>query len=275
MKKLIKSYYPMFFSISYMFMLSFLMKGQTNNFIALKDGLLMLIFTLLIVGGLFAQMIAFIIHAARNNDLKNKVLWAFGIYFLNIFIMPYYNLKHIMKEKKVKLEMIVFALLMVASIIFGIDLASKPFSEKTILFNEKYGIQLELLGTYKETDMEDYDMYASDLERDITVVTNVYTSLDDISAEEIHNSTFENISDTANDVKEIRNYDEVFEDRIVSTKTYIGETEGFEFLWDVSTIEFVEQDRIVSVVSICFANMEQEVEREFKDIVSSVKYIEE
>lgn len=275
MKKILKSYYPMFFSVSYMFLLSFLTKGTTNNFIALKDGLLMLIFTLLIVGGLFAQMIGFIIHAAKNKDLKNKVLWAFGIYFLNIFIMPYYNLKHIMKEKKVALEMVVFTLLMVASIIFGIDLASKPLSDKTIVSNQEYGIQIEFLGTYKENELEDYDLYANDYERDISVGAYVYTSLDDVSIEEIHNSTFENISGYANDVKEIRNYDETFDDRIISSKTYIGEMDGYEFIWNISTVEFTEYDRIVNVVAATHSSLDETVEEEFKNIVSSVKLLEE
>lgn len=275
MKKLIKSYYPMFFSISYMFLLSFLMKGQTNNFIALKDGLLMLIFTLLIVGGLFAQMIGFIVHAARNNDLKNKVLWAFGIYFLNIFIMPYYNLKHVMKEKKVALEMVIFTLLMVASIIFGIDLASKPLSDKTVVSNQEYGIQMEFLGTYKENELEDYDLYANDYERDISIGAYVYTSLDDISTEEIHNSSFENIKDSANNVKEIRNYDSATEEKIISSKTYIGEMDGYEFIWNISTVEFTEYDRIVNVVAATHSSLDETIEEEFKNVVESVKYIEE
>ena len=42
--------------------------------------------------------------------------------------------------------MVVFTLLMVASIIFGIDLASKPLSDKTIVSNEEYGIQMEFSG---------------------------------------------------------------------------------------------------------------------------------
>ena len=275
MKKLIKSYYPMFFSISYMFLLSFLMKGQTNNFIALKDGLLMLIFTLLIVGGLFAQMIGFIVHASRNNDLKNKVLWAFGIYFLNIFIMPYYNLKHVMKAKKVALEMVVFTLLMVASIIFGIDLASKPLSDKTVVSNQEYGIQMEFLGTYKENELEDYDLYANDYERDISIGAYVYTSLDDISTEEIHNSSFENIKDSANNVKEIRNYDSATEEKIISSKTYIGEMDGYEFIWNISTVEFTEYDRIVNVVAATHSSLDETIEEEFKNVVESVKYIEE
>lgn len=275
MKKIIKSYYPMLFSILYMFLLSFMTEGTTNNFVALKDGLLMLIFILIVVVGIFVQMVGFIIHAAKNKNLKNKVLWALLIYFLNIFIMPYYNLKHVMKEKKVALEMIVFVLLMISAIIFGIELGSKPLSDKTIISNQDYGIQMEFLGTYKEKELDDYDLYANDYERDISVGAYVYTSLDDVSTEEIHNSNFENINGSANNVKEIRNYDNRLDDKIISSKTYTGEMDGYEFIWNISTVEFTEYDRIVNVVAVTHSSLDETVEKEFMDIVESIKYIGE
>jgi len=80
-------------------------------------GLIVCILTILLVIGIWAEIIGFIIHAVKNKELKNNGLWVALIYFFNIFIIPYYNLKYVFKEKKLKLKMTIFSVLIVSIIV--------------------------------------------------------------------------------------------------------------------------------------------------------------
>ena len=103
MKKFIKSYYPLFFTSIYMFMLSFSMTitileptSTSANFEFLAG--LILGLTLISVIGIFVMMISYMIHAAKSLKGSDIAIWIVLIWFANVFIMPYYNFKFIQKR---------------------------------------------------------------------------------------------------------------------------------------------------------------------------------
>ena len=111
----IKKYYPMVISLIFVSTYSLIAGAVTiNNFD--ESNVILLIPLVLSVVGIWAEIIGFIIHAAKNKGPKNNVLWAFLIYFFNIFIIPYYNLKYFFNEKKITSKMIVFIILLLLSV---------------------------------------------------------------------------------------------------------------------------------------------------------------
>ena len=111
----IKKYYPMLISIVFLSTYSLTVGAVLiDNFDESNTIILAPLF--LSTVGIWAEIIGFIIHAAKNKELKNNVLWAFLIYFFNIFIIPYYHLKYIVKEKKIISKMIIFIVLLLLSV---------------------------------------------------------------------------------------------------------------------------------------------------------------
>ena len=112
----IKKYYPMILSILYFVFLTlfvlelvFFEKGyfvfSNFMFINIFASLYILLTIFLII-----ETIGFIIHAAKSNN----GIWALWIYLFGILIMPYYNLKYVIKQEENTIPIIVF----VFSIVF-------------------------------------------------------------------------------------------------------------------------------------------------------------
>ena len=119
----IKKYYPMVISILFMVIYSLFIGAVLfeNVYILENDFQLMellVVMTFLIVAALWAEIIGFMIHAAKNHN----VIWCLWIYIFNAFIIPYYNLKYVVKSEKNKVPMIVFICLLICSLIIGLGL---------------------------------------------------------------------------------------------------------------------------------------------------------
>ena len=111
----IKKYYPMIISIVFVSTCSLTVGAiLIDNFD--ESNAIILVPLFLSIVGILVEIIGFIIHVTKNKGLKNNVLWAFLIYFFNIFIIPYYHLKYIVKEKKIISKMIVFIILLLLSV---------------------------------------------------------------------------------------------------------------------------------------------------------------
>ena len=87
----------MFFSVLLSFILGFVFKGTLVNFNNYSDKTLWVFvgLTLFMVIAIWAEIIGFIIHAAKNKSLDNRVGWSFLIYFFNfhnLIIIKFYTL---------------------------------------------------------------------------------------------------------------------------------------------------------------------------------------
>lgn len=126
MKKIVKLYYPIIISSLFMFILSLLVSSVFNGGALINEtnfGIIMVFITFILVIALWAEIIGFIIHVVKS-DIKDKILWALLIYFLNLFVIPYYNIKYIVKENNVKKYTIIYIVLMIIGIISGIFLST-------------------------------------------------------------------------------------------------------------------------------------------------------
>lgn len=119
----IKKYYPMLISILFHFICSlYISTTFSGNDYLFSDSpvtnLLAILFLLLYVV-IFVEMIGFIIHAAKNNN----GMWGLWIYLFNVLIIPYYNLKYVIKEEKINNKMIVYVFLLIYSMIIGVGVS--------------------------------------------------------------------------------------------------------------------------------------------------------
>ncbi len=114
----IKKYYPMITAMLFMFIYSALFCMMITEKVDLIDnafiGMILLLFVFVTVIAVLVEMVVFMVHAFKNNN----VLWGILIYFFNVFVIPYYNIKYIVKENKI--NVILMVVLYVLSTILGV-----------------------------------------------------------------------------------------------------------------------------------------------------------
>ena len=84
-----------------------------------------LLIEVIMVAGIFAEMIFYMIKAAQREKKKNKGLCMVGIYMLNIFYIPCFALKHIHKDSKATVKNIAYVIVSIALFIAFYILAFK------------------------------------------------------------------------------------------------------------------------------------------------------
>lgn len=93
----IYKYYPIITAMLFMFVYSALFCMMITERIDLIDNAFIRMILLLFVTviAVLVEMVVFMVYAFKNN-----VLWGILIYFFNVFIIPYYTIKYIVKENK-------------------------------------------------------------------------------------------------------------------------------------------------------------------------------
>ena len=123
MKNFMKKYWTHIFNISvfaYLIFIFTLFTNDTKNESPDNSAVFfitLLLIELILVIGVWAEIIYFIIKAAKNKELKNKGLHIAGIYFLNMFYIPCFCLKHVHKDSKVTVKNIIYVLVSVSMFI--------------------------------------------------------------------------------------------------------------------------------------------------------------
>lgn len=116
MKNLLKKYWSHIFNIIYLVFIDtfigFCIIG-INNYDTMDEVsfgimLFLLLIELILTFAVLGEMIYAIIKAAKNENLENKALHIVAIYFLNLFYIPCFLLKHVSKEENVKVKNIVY-----------------------------------------------------------------------------------------------------------------------------------------------------------------------
>ena len=73
--------------------------------------LLFLLVELVLTFTILGEMIYAIVKAAQDKELSNKALHIIGLYFLNIFYVPCFLLKHVSREEKVAAKNTVYLII--------------------------------------------------------------------------------------------------------------------------------------------------------------------
>ena len=278
MKNFIKKYWVSIVSI-----LFFGLYGMLIGMIFSSDalftndaiGIPAVIVTMILVFAIYGAMIYLIIHAANNKNIKNKMLWCFGIYFLNVFIMPYYYLKHILGEKKLKVKMLIFAAisLFVFAGCMSISIIADASYSGGPLYIVEDDIKITFPSGYRETNVGEYDFYAKDRKRNINFGGFIYDEDDNDIVDAIMSSRDNWIRTTREDVVELRGYKEETFDKVIDTKIYIATNKGVKNIYYISTVEFKNSSVFVNTLGVNLYEDDLDYQDEFKEILRNMEYI--
>lgn len=262
MVKFLKKYIPMIISILFFFIYSGLIGlvfidpstivESTTNYIVY----MVLMFSIIII--FIIEMIFFIVKAATNKNMKDNALWAVLIYLFNVFIIPYYNFKYVVKSKKIKIDMTIYISLSVIALILGfitpkLILKTDNISIENKLYLEKDDVEFKFVGNYvEEKNIGDYDLYASDYDRLINIGIYIYDEEYDVTLDEIQKLNSEYIQESRENAKLVHAYTKKMDDRNILSEEINAKYEGSLFTYKISTVEFKEYDYILNIIMVTF-----------------------
>lgn len=123
MAKFIKKYWASIlnvFYITYLFIFGFSMEKIADINIY---SMLLIIFAVILTAAVWFEIIYYIVVAALNKKDDDYIIHAVLCYFLNIFYIPYYNLRYLKKDENYKSKTIIylqFYVFIVVATIIGI-----------------------------------------------------------------------------------------------------------------------------------------------------------
>lgn len=278
MKNFFKNYWVSIISILFFGIYGMLMGMIFSSdalFINDAIGVSAVILTFILVISIYGAMIYLIIHAANNKDLKNKILWCLGIYFLNVFIMPYYHLKHVCGEKKLKIKMLIFTAvsLFVFASCMSISIIADSKQKVGPLYIIEDDVKFTFPSSYRETDIGEYDIYAKDRKRNINFGAFIYDEDDNDTVDAIMLNRDKWIKSSREDVVSLRGYKEETFDRVIDTNIYIATHNGVKNIYYISTIEFKQYDVFVNTLAVNLYEDDLDYQDEFKEILRNMEYI--
>lgn len=284
MKNYLKKYIPMIISILFFFIYAGLISivfidmnntiDVSNNFIVYMS----IMFSIIII--FIIEMIYFIVKAATNKNKKDNALWAVLIYLFNVFIIPYYNFKYIVKSKTIKKDMIIYIILAVLALILGgitPTLIFKPTNEveSEIMFLEENNIEFKFVGNYtKENNVGDFDLYAIDYDRIISIGIYIYDEEYDVTFDEIQSLNSDYIKESRKNAKLVNAYTKKYTDRNIASEVITAEDEEAVFTYKISTIEFEKNNYIINIIMVTYEEDYELYKEELDQFLLDIKIVE-
>ena len=278
MKRFFKLYWPMAISFVLFFIYGILLATIkttdvlfNSEFIAIS----LVLLTFLSVIGVWVELIYFMIKAANIKDLKGKVWWCIGIYCLNAFIIPYFNLKYVCKDTKYRLKTLIFTIISIVLFVSGLLItvfASNNLNSNPLVINYKDSFVFTFPGLYQETEVNEYDIYVKDKIRGINFGVFVYDVGDITSADYILKERDSWIKSTRDDVTTFYPYIKDYGDRIVKGNTYYASKDGVRNVYHIYTVTYKETNVMFNCIMVYLYDGNDYYD-ELIDIITKVEYI--
>ena len=188
-------------------------------------------------------LVIYYIRYVVKSDIKHKVLWVILILLFNIFIIPYFYMKHISKEKHLAFNTWLYIIpILLYLFIFGYgtyvynDLYKQKLEEEKIIAETKnYYTTKDTKTTFtfgygytKEEVNDDYDLYVINRDKSISLSVFTYNTIDyeQKTVDEYLNKTIENIKvDKKNFLEYSKKKEIKGEGYLITTIEYEGEAE--------------------------------------------------
>lgn len=234
----------------------------------------LLLIEVLMVFGILAEIIYFIIKAAKNNELENKGLHIAGIYFLNMFYIPCFSLRHIHKDNKAKIKNIIYVLVTVS--IFIIFCTSVFKFQSTLNSYKKYISSDKVVSIIVPKGYSDnvisgqYEMYCMK-DSSFTIGVNFYNNTDK-NASEIMKAQEDKLLKTRNNFK-ILEKETLNEEgkNIITHRCSATKYGGGEHYFYISTITFDKKENyVVCVIGESLKENTESTKKEFDDFVKKI-----
>ena len=290
MKKIIKTYLPI--AISALFMVVYVsLIGITitltidENALAIEPNVwIWLVTTAILVFLILLEMILYMIHAIKNKDLENNGLWVAFIYLFNVFIIPYYHLKHVIKDENVKLKTKVYVGMMILACFIGAFLPKYLFIpnqdiEETVFENETYKTpdnktEFTVSSAFLLTEVGEYDLYLKDTKRQINMGVFTYSLSEyQTTPEEILKEQVDFILETREQAEVISEETKnLIDGKTITTKTLTGTKNNSKCNYQLSVITTTNnEDYAVFIIQVTLEEDYENYKEELMKILYDTK----
>ena len=280
MKNFMKKYWTHIFNISVLAYLIFTFRLFAN---AVKNDssenpptyfIVFLIIEIIMVMGIWAEIIYFIVKAVKDKELKNKGLHIAGIYLLNFFYIPCFSLNHIHKDSKAKIKNIIYVL--VTACMFVIFSSYLLKFETTLNSYEKYVSNDNVISVTVPKDYSNnmmvgqFDMYFT---KDDTFNIGVFlynnTGED---ADEIIKFQDAYFTKTREDFKVLDEETLNKGGKNITIHSCKGKRNGVKNYYYISTITFdKKQNYVVCVIGVSLEENKDSNKKEFDEFVKKIE----
>lgn len=246
----------------------------------------------------FAIVIYFIKYIVKS-DIKKKPLWIILIILFNIFIIPYFYMKYIEKEKHIVFSTLLYVVPIVIYLVsfgYGLfvfnDLNIKKIEQEKIIENtrNKYSTKdnkttFTFRYGYKQKDVGEYDLYVINENKSIVFSAFTYNVIDyeQKTAEEYLNKGIEDVKVGKINFTEYTKKEELMSgDYFITTISYEGEAEikqknkitTSDCIYKLSTITFPgDSDYLIFVIEVVTKANYNTYKNELTEILKSVSKI--
>lgn len=281
MKNFIKKYWTHIFNISTLAYLIYIFKLFSD--IVKNEGadnppshfIVFLIIEILMVIGIWAEIIFFIVKAAKNKELNNKGLHIAGIYLLNLFYIPCFSLNHIYKDNKAKIKNIIYVIVTICMFVI--------FSSYMLKFQgslnsyKKYTSSDKVISLVVPKDYSDnvisgrFDMYFMK-DSSFTIGVNCYNNTEKTASEimEVHE---ERLLKTRNDFRILEKETKNDEGKnVITHRCSATKYGGGQHYFYITTITFDEKENyVVFVMGESLKENTESTKKEFDDFVNKIE----
>lgn len=280
MKNFIKKYWPhtlnLFFIIFSIYAVKFYSMVIINDDIHTSPAyaIALLIIELVVVLGVIGEIIYFIIKAAKSKELANKGLHIAGIYFLNIFYIPCFNLKHVQKDDKSKVKNIIYVVAILCLYIlfnfYVIKFQSVNYDYDKYVSNDNV-ISINIPNDFKkQLKVGNFDMYFSKGDT-YNIGVFIYDNTGD-TAEEIMNYQENYLTETRKNFKVTDKYTINKNGKNITILNGKAEHDGYENYYYVATVTFDnKKDYVVCALGSSIENNEEKSKKEFERIMNKIE----
>ena len=184
MLKLIKKYFLNIFNLSFLLYLIFIFIILFNN----PDyGIYFIIIEILFVIGIFIEIIYYIVHAIKHKEINNNYLLAVLIYLFNIFYIPCYRMKYIIKDKNHKkiniiyiiTSILLYVLILATIVLLSIGSSSDKGLKYTKYITEDNFIRIKLPNDFQRQDPANFDYFFQNEDTSIGIFIYDHTGYTD------------------------------------------------------------------------------------------------
>lgn len=286
MKNFLKKYWPHMINISllvcYIVIFSILNFCKFEGSVPIFLPILALVTPILLVIGVWAEIIYFMIRIIASKEINNKALRVIGVWFLNIFYIPCFNLRHICKDEKHKKKNIIYlivsillycamtALIYRYQIVIHSNYRSRANDNViTQLYESNDGkLDIYVPKDYKKKIVGEYDFYFSNEESNIGVF--IYNDEAD-SDMQVMDAQEKWLMEKRKNCKLISMNSRKIDDKNIITKIYEAESDGTKHKYCVSTISFDKNEKyIVYVIQTCQKSNYESYKKEYEEMINTI-----
>lgn len=273
-------------------------KINNNIFEIFLLGLVIIFVCAVLLG--FLETVYCIIHVRDNKKIHSntKLYWYIILFVLNIFIVPYYYYRYILKDKNLKNKTIIYTLIVLLFSVLSIYTTNKSINIYEKVKEDKILKKLEekrrkekIRNTFlakdnkfemsfklgqKKQEVSEYDLYVKDSKKNIVTGAFIYdtSGFQEKTLDAVLNKQIEYIKSSKKNItvykeKKTRKVDNK---TILSTELKGKDDNSSECIYKLSTVSFEGNDKnIIYIIQVVIKNGRKDYIKEIDEIVDSVK----